>query len=247
MGNPSKLTRRAFLRTVAAVGGSTAVWATLDSWALAKPQRQDLPPLDGQVSGVNVLILGAGMAGMTAAYELGKLGYTVQLIDALARPGGHNWTIRRGEELTEHGGERQVCEFDEGLYFNPGPWRIPHHHEAVLHYARTLNVPMEAFINYQEADYAYVEGDFGPLAGRPIRMRALNVDMAGYTSELLAKLASEHQLDTALSDEHIQQLIDYLVNEGLLDRATLTYTGSYRRGYVTAPGSRSAKPIPVLR
>lgn len=247
MKHPAKITRRDFLRTVAAAGGSTAVWATLDAWALARPPRQDLPPLDGQVEGVMVLVLGAGMAGLTAAYELGKLGYEVQLIDALARPGGHNWTVRRGDELNEYGGERQVCEFDEGQYFNPGPWRIPHHHEAVLHYAQTLNVPLEVFVNYQEADYAYVEGDFGPLSGRPIRTRTLNVDMAGYTSELLAKLASEQQLDAYLSDEHIQQLIDYLVNEGLLDRDTLSYTGSYRRGYLTPPGAGQQSGIPDPR
>lgn len=237
MKNASTLTRRAFLRTMAAVGGSTAVWATLDSWALAKPLRQDLPPLDGPVNGVKVVILGAGMAGLTAAYELNKLGYEIQILEAMTRPGGHNWTVRRGDELTEYGGERQVCEYDEGQYFNPGPWRIPHHHEGVLHYARTLNVPMEAFINYQEADYAYVEGDFGPLSGRPIRMRSLDVDMAGYTSELLAKLASDQRLDANLTQENMEQLIDYLVNEGLLDRDTLTYTGSYRRGYITPPGA----------
>lgn len=40
MKNPPRMTSRHFLQTIATVGGSTAVWATLDSWALAKPQRQ---------------------------------------------------------------------------------------------------------------------------------------------------------------------------------------------------------------
>ena len=64
---PTGVTRRQFLRTMAALGGSTAVWATLDSWALAKPPRQELPQLDGPVEGVRLIILGAGMAGMTMA------------------------------------------------------------------------------------------------------------------------------------------------------------------------------------
>ncbi|MEZ4555659.1 MAG: flavin monoamine oxidase family protein [Caldilineaceae bacterium] len=231
------VTRRQFLRTIAAIGGSTAVWATLDSWALAKPPRQELPQLDGPVEGVRLIILGAGMAGMTMAYELGKLGYDIEILEVRDRPGGHNWTIRRGAVLEEFGGERQVCDFDEGQYFNPGPWRIPHHHEAYLHYCRELNVPVEPFINYQEANYVYVEGDFGPLSGRRMRYRELDVDMRGYTAELLAKFADNGQLDDELTGEHVDQLVDYLVHEGLLDADTLRYTGSHRRGYVTPPGA----------
>ncbi len=232
-----RMTRRNFLRSMAAVGGSTAVWATLDSWALAKPPRQDLPPLDGEVNGVRVVILGAGMGGMTMAYELGRRGYDVQIIEVRDRPGGHNWTIRRGAVLEEYGGERQVCEFDEGLYFNPGPWRIPHHHEAYLHYCRELNVPLEAFINYQEANYVYVEGDHGPLSGQRMRYRQMNVDSRGYTAELLAKFANNGALDDELDSEHVDQLIDYLVREGLLESDSLRYTGSHRRGYAVPPGA----------
>lgn len=232
-----KTTRRRFLQAMAAVGGSTAVWATLDAWALAKPLRQDLPPLDGEINGVRVIILGAGMAGMTMAHELGRHGYDVQILEVRDRPGGHNWTVRRGTVLEEYGGERQVCEFDEGQYFNPGPWRIPHHHEAFLHYCRELNVPLEPFINYQEANYLYVEGDFGPLAGQKMRYRELDVDMRGYTAELLAKFANNQALDGELQVDDVELLSDYLAYEGLINRDSLRYTGSHRRGYITPPGA----------
>jgi monoamine oxidase len=237
MKNPLQLTRRHFLQSIAAIGGSTAVWATLDAWALAKPIRQDLPPLDGEINGVRVIILGAGMAGMTMAYELDRAGYEVQILEVRDRPGGHNWTVRRGDVLEEYGGERQVCEFDEGQYFNPGPWRIPHHHEAFLHYCRELQVPLEPFINYQEANYVYIEGDHGPLSGQRMRYRELDVDMRGYTAELLAKQANNQALDGELTAENVEQLTDYLVREGLLDRDSLSYTGSSRRGYATPPGA----------
>ncbi|RIK40869.1 MAG: amine oxidase [Chloroflexi bacterium] len=225
-----------FLKTIATAGGVTAVWSTLDSWGLAKPARQDRPPLDGQVEGVRLIILGAGMGGLTVAYELGQLGYDIQILDALDRPGGHNWTVRRGTQFTEHGGETQVCEYDEGQYFNPGPWRIPHHHEAVLHYCRQLGVPLEVFVNYQAANYAYVEGDFGPLAGQPIRQRVIDAHMGGYTAELLAKFAQEQQLDEELTQEHIEQLVEYLANYGLLDDE-LRFTGTSRAGYASPPGA----------
>jgi monoamine oxidase len=211
---------------------------------VAKPAQQNPPNLEGEVEGVRLIVLGAGIGGMTAAYELGKLGYDIQILEARNRPGGHIWTVRRGAELTEYGGERQVCEFDEGHYFNPGPWRIPHHHDALLHYCRELNVPLEVFVNYQEANYVYVEGDFGPLAGRPIRYRALKADMQGYTAELLAKFAQDQRLDGALTDENLEQLIEYLIAEGLLSSDDLRYTGSGRRGYVAAPGAGTQPGIP---
>lgn len=241
------MSRRQFLQTIAAAGGATAVWSTLDAWGLAMPARQELPPLEGQVEGVRLLILGAGMGGLTAAYELGQLGYEIHILDALDRPGGHNWTVRRGSELNEPGGERQVCEYDEGQYFNPGPWRIPYHHEAVLHYCRAFNVPLEAFVNYNSASYAYVEGDFGPLAGQPIRQRAIDAHMGGYTAELLAKYAQEHQLDEELTGEHIDQLVDYLVSHGLLN-GDLRFTGSDRAGYNVPPGAglQAGEPLEAI-
>ena len=60
---------------MAALGGSAATWATLDSWGMARPARQELPPLEGQVNGISLIVLGAGVGGMAMAYELGKLGY----------------------------------------------------------------------------------------------------------------------------------------------------------------------------
>lgn len=238
------INRRRFLQTVASVGGSAAIWATLDAWSLAKPARQDRPNLSGQVDNVKVLILGAGPGGLASAYELGKLGYEIQILEARDRPGGHVWTVRSGTELEEYGGEHQVCEFDEGLYFNPGPWRIPYHHEANLGYCKELGVALQPFINYQENNYYYVEGDYGPLAGRPVRARELKADMRGYTAELLAKQANNAALDADLSEEDIEALTDYLVNEGLIDADTLRYTGTTHRGYVEPPGAGMQEGVP---
>ena len=49
--------------------------------------------LDGDPRGASVLILGAGLAGMTAALELRKAGYKVQVLEFNSRPGGRNWTL----------------------------------------------------------------------------------------------------------------------------------------------------------
>ena len=85
------------------------------------------PVLSGRPNGTKVIILGAGVSGMAVGYELGKLGYSVRVLEARDRVGGVNWTLRRGSTHTELGpnGETQVCNFDEGLYHNGGPWRLP--------------------------------------------------------------------------------------------------------------------------
>jgi monoamine oxidase len=230
-------------------GGATAVWATLKAWGLAEPTTQEPPPLEGRGDGVRVLILGAGIGGLTSAYELSRRGYDVTIIEALNRPGGHCWSVRRGTELTELNGQRQVCEFDEGLWANLGPWRLPHQHRGILHYCKVLGVPLQVFVNYQMADYGYLEGDFGPLTGQKLREREFRVNMEGYAAELLAKCADRGDLDDDLTQEQIDRLIDYLVAQALLDRDTLRFTGSGRAGYTVEAGAgmqqeEPAPPIP---
>jgi monoamine oxidase len=41
--------------------------------------------LTGRVSGVRILIPGTGLAGMTVAYELGKVGYNCRVLEARPR------------------------------------------------------------------------------------------------------------------------------------------------------------------
>ncbi len=229
-------TRRDFLRMLGAVGGSSAVWTATRAWGLMTPTMQEPPPLQGNANGRRIIIIGAGLGGMTAAYELMQRGYEVQILEAQERAGGRNWSVRQGTEVAEIGGETQVCNFDEGHYANLGPWRIPYHHTSVLYYCRLFNVPLEFFVNYHESAFVYVEGDHGPLSGRPIRVRELNSDMRGYTSELLAKCAQEGNLDGELAPENVEQLLDYLSDYAHLED-DYSFTGYNSGGYRTDPGA----------
>ena len=87
----------------------------------ATPATTDPIQLSGAPQGASVLVLGAGIAGMVAAYELRKAGYQVQVLEYNSRAGGRNWTLRGGDRYTELGGFTQECRFDPGLYINPGP------------------------------------------------------------------------------------------------------------------------------
>ena len=65
-----------------------------------------LPPGSGR--GQRVLILGAGIAGLAAAHELGKAGYDCTILEARERPGGRAWTLRRGSRVAEHDSVQSV-------------------------------------------------------------------------------------------------------------------------------------------
>ena len=146
------LTRRDFLEQFGLVGGSTLVMSAMRSWDLMA-QAGPRPILSGRPNGTKVVVLGAGVSGMAVAYELGKLGYNVRVLEARDRVGGVNWTLRRGSTHTElgPGGETQVCNFDDGLYHNGGPWRLPYWHTGVLGYCKELGVPLELFVNENES------------------------------------------------------------------------------------------------
>ena len=140
------LTRRRFLTRLAAAGGGSLVYDAMTGLGLlAAPARQTPFELPGRASNVRVLVLGAGITGLTVAYELGKAGYDCRVLEGRARAGGRVFTVRRGTR-SEEDGASQIAAFDDGLYFNAGPMRISHHHHTTLAYCRELQVPVEVFV-----------------------------------------------------------------------------------------------------
>jgi len=231
------LTRREFLEKSATAG------CTLPAM-MAMGMTPEAPahtfPLTGEASGKHVVILGAGLAGLSAAYELKKLGYTCSLLEARQRIGGRCWSIRKGTSHSETSNESQTADFDDGLYFNAGPSRIPHHHELTLHYCKELGVELEVYNNINESAYFYSEGK-GELSNKKIRIREIHNDIRGYSSELLTKAIDQKSLDLEMSSEDVSKVVEYLRAEGGLDIDKL-YKPSSRRGYKEPPaGTRSGK------
>src|SRR5580698_2445421 len=238
--NVNSLTRREFLRKagICAGGAYPAMMAMgLLRAAPAHPFR-----LEGDGNGKEVLILGAGLAGMAAAYELGKLGYRCTVLEARERAGGRCWSVRRGSVNEETGFGRHTAGFDDGQYFNAGPSRIPHHHQLTLHYCKELGVPIEVYSNVNENAYYFSEGK-GPLSNKKIRVREVHNDMRGWMAELLAKGLDGGKVDAGMSREDTLKVIEYLRAEGGLDVDKL-YKASARRGYgieSPGPGDREGK------
>jgi len=65
-----------------------------------------------------VIIVGAGLAGLSAAYELTQAGHDVTVLEARPRVGGRVHTLRD--------------PFPEGLYAEAGATRVPNHHHFTI-------------------------------------------------------------------------------------------------------------------
>lgn len=230
------VSRRSFLEGLSSIGGSALLMAGMSALGFGIASAQDKPPALTGGGGKKVVILGAGVAGMTSAYELSKAGYDVTVLEARSFAGGRCQTARKGFKLTELGGETQVCDFDEGLYINHGPWRIPYHHQSTLHYTKEFNVPLEVFVNDNDASYVMFEKGTGPLAGKPVRKGQVAADMRGGAAEILAKLAKQGALDAQMTAADRDQFIAYLSQEGYLT-PDLAYKGTDGRGYDVNPGA----------
>ena len=87
------------------------------------------PIVTASVAPKKVIIIGAGMAGLSAGYELTQLGHQVTILEARARPGGRVHTLRE--------------PFDDGLYAEAGAARIPEDHNLTLKYVKLFNLPLE--------------------------------------------------------------------------------------------------------
>jgi monoamine oxidase len=75
-----------------------------------------------------VIVLGAGLAGLCAAYELQNLGHSVSVLEAQTRPGGRVRTIRE--------------PYPPGLYTEAGAESIPGAHDLTQHYAREFGLTL---------------------------------------------------------------------------------------------------------
>ncbi|MDR7380725.1 flavin monoamine oxidase family protein [Promicromonospora iranensis] len=90
------LTRRQFIGGSLAVGAGLAGTAPAGAAEAVRGRRRP-----------RIVVVGAGLAGLTAAYRLTQAGYRPIVYEAADRIGGRCWSNRRwrGGQVSEHGGE----------------------------------------------------------------------------------------------------------------------------------------------
>ena len=226
------VTRRAFLGQLGMVGGLGAAAGAMEALGLRGVARaQDMGSLSpGLGRGKHVVVLGAGISGLTAAYELEQAGFLVTLLEARTRVGGRAWTVRNGDAIEMIGESTQVARLSDGIYFNAGPARIPGFHQGLLGYAKKFGVPMEVEVNSSRSAYIMAND------GSKLRMRTAINDMRGRLAELLSKAISQGSLDKELSAADREKLLPFLRVYGDLGEND-RFIGTERSGFTVPPGA----------
>ena len=229
-------TRRNFLTQVGRAGGFGATYLMMQSLGLlpipeSRASLLQLPETLGK--GKSVVILGAGISGMVAAWELSKAGYSCVILEARARAGGRNWTIRNGTRVEMTDGTTQTCSFDEGNYFNAGPARLPSTHVTMLGYCHEFGIPLEVEVNTSRSSLLQSDGLNG---GKPVQQRQVINDARGHIAELLAKATRRNALDQEISAADKERMLEFLRTYGDLS-PDYFYKGSERSGYKLMPGA----------
>jgi monoamine oxidase len=236
------MTRRELIWNAAGAGGYPAAFVLMRAMGLlAEPAGPatpfHLPP--GAGKGQKVVILGAGIAGLVSAWELGKAGFDCTILEARQRPGGRNWSVRGGTRIEFIDGTVQECAFDRGLYLNAGPARIPSIHQTMLGYCRELGVAMEVEVNVSRSALLMSDSAF---AGRPIEQREAINDTRGHVAELLAKAIRKGALDEELSADDREKMLVFLRSFGDL-KPDYAYRGSSRAGVRQLPGAGDVEEV----
>ncbi len=99
------ISRRDALRFGGILGAGMALAACTPS--RTTPAASPTPPASTAPHDARIVVVGAGLAGTTAAYRLAQAGVPVRLFEARDRLGGRCWTARgfADGQTAEHGGE----------------------------------------------------------------------------------------------------------------------------------------------
>ncbi|MEA2434772.1 MAG: monoamine oxidase [Actinomycetota bacterium] len=200
------VSRREMLRRAAIFGAGAAVASTLGGFPKARAAGSP-----------RIAVVGAGLAGLTAAYRLKQAGYSPTVYEAADRVGGRCWTIRGAfaqNQIAEHGGEL----IDQG-------------HVHIRQLANELGLTLENLLSAQpngSEDLLYFDG-------APYSFLNATNDLKDIWQQIHSDVSSAsyptlYSLSTQRGRELDQMSILDWINR---------YVPASKRGYDVGPGIRS--------
>lgn len=167
-----KISRREFAKLSGLAFLGVSFSADLN-WALP----QEIEPR--HTTGKSVVILGAGLAGLAAGWELRGAGHDVTILEAQLHPGGRVRTIREG--------------LSDDLYAEAGAGRIPSHHVVTLEWVRHFGLELEPFYPKDLAQIALVKGKRIKIpADKPVDMALVPLNLTAEERRIGLNDLEEH-------------------------------------------------------
>jgi monoamine oxidase len=152
-----KLSRREFTKLSGFAVGGLSLSNNL-RWAF--PQVAE----SRRASGKRVVILGAGLAGLSAGWELRNAGHDVTILEAQLHPGGRVHTIREG--------------LSDDLYAEAGAGRIPASHSITLEWVKHFGLELEPFRPTELSEVALLKGKRVRIPpDKPVDMSQVPLDL----------------------------------------------------------------------
>ncbi|MGH2446071.1 MAG: flavin monoamine oxidase family protein [Candidatus Limnocylindria bacterium] len=164
-----------------------------------------------------VIIIGAGLAGLAAGYELDRQGHDVVILEAQNRVGGRVHTLR---------------SFAAGLYAEAGAMRIPRAHDLTIRYCEEFDLPLRPFVMGNPKGLVFVGGTRRTMEEANADPTPLGFDLAEHErgrtademwAEAIGELRAQVQADGDSAWEAIVREYDrYSLHEFLRHRGWST-------------------------
>jgi monoamine oxidase len=149
-----------------------------------------------------VTIIGAGLAGLSAAYDLHRAGWMVTVLEARERVGGRVYSLR---------------SFSDGLVAEGGGEFIEDSHTRMLHFAKEFNLQLGRVGSWQSQaeDWGHFEGKYGRMVDEKIwgvNLQAETEKIWEAMAELAKKVEDPYQPQASKEAERLdrQSTADWL-------------------------------------